>query len=91
VKVFTRGPRSEVATILSRYRREIVDGRRTGPPPGGEPVDVPSIEVLHRLAQQAERPIGHVPERLPGKDEFHVDDFGVRYRYLADREQPGPT
>jgi hypothetical protein len=91
VKVFTRRRRSEAATILLRYRQQIVDGTREARVPAAEPVDVPSIEVLHRLAQQAERPIRHVPDRLPGRDEFHVDDFGVRYRYLADGESPAPT
>lgn len=79
-----RRPKSEAATILARYRNQLVDGTAQPRPGLGEPVDVPSIEVLARLAQQAERPIAHVPSKLPGKDEFHVDDFGVRYRYLAD-------
>ena len=82
--MFTRRPRTEAETIRSRYRKQLVDGTDRARPEPAEPVDVPSIDVLARLAQQAERPIAYVPARLPGKDEFHVDDFGVRYRYLAD-------
>ena len=82
--MFRRRPKSEAAAIRARYRKQLVDGSAQPRPGLGEPVDVPSIEVLYRLAQQAERPMAYVPAKLPGKDEFHVDDFGVRYRYLAD-------
>lgn len=88
--MFTRSRRSEAATILARYRRLIVDGDGARSSLG-EPVDVPSIEVLYRLSQQAEQPMRHVRATQPDKDEFHVDDFGVRYRYLADRVHPGPS
>ena len=85
MKVFRRRPRSEAATIRSRYRKQLVPAPPAPTPrPLEEPVDVPSIDVLARLAQQAQRPMAYVPAKLPGKDEFHVDDFGVRYRYLAD-------
>lgn len=81
---FPRRPKSEAATIKARYRKQLVAGDARVRPGLAEPVDVPSIDVLARLAQQAERPMAYVPATLPGKDEFHVDDFGVRYRYLAD-------
>ena len=87
MKLFRRRPRSEAALIRARYRKQLVDGGAVAAPsprPVDQPVDVPSIDVLARLAQQAQRPMAYVPARLPGKDEFHVDDFGVRYRYLAD-------
>lgn len=84
MQVFRRRPKSEAATIRARYRSQLVDGSAQLRPGLADPVDVPSIDVLARLAVQAERPMAYVPATLPGKDEFHVDDFGVRYRYLAD-------
>jgi len=84
VRLFTRRQRTEAEVIRHRYRGQLVTGPPALRPPPEPPVDVPSIEVLARLARQAERPMAYVPARAPGKDEFHVDDFGVRYRYLAD-------
>jgi hypothetical protein len=84
VNPFRRRPQSEAATIKARYRKQLVDGTVTPRTAVDAPVDVPSIDVLARLALQAQRPMAYVPAKLPGKDEFHVDDFGVRYRYLAD-------
>lgn len=70
--------RSESARIRTRYAHLLADVVEPARP--AEVVDVASIEELARLAERCGATIGTATDG-GGRDQFTVDDGGVRYRY----------
>jgi hypothetical protein len=76
-----RRPLGPAASIDRRYRRLIVPIAGMSHDPARPPIDVTSIDVLAKLAEQSERLILH--QRHEGIDTYLVDDEGTLYRYQA--------
>jgi signal peptidase I len=76
-----RRPSAPGAQVERRYRSLIVPIASRSHDPTRPPIDVTSIDVLAKLAEQSERLILH--ERHGGLDTYLVDDEGTLYRYQA--------
>lgn len=74
--------RTEAERIRAKLAGVLVTAPPTLPRPA-ESLDVASIDVLVKLAEQCGSPVVHIEDQWTGADVFFVDDGGTRYRYRA--------